>query len=204
MKIKISQKGISIIELLIVLTVTAILVTFALTSFTTSKSNITRQNFARELKVLLERARSDSIKRRATDANSMALVKIDSATSFSVATDLNQNQIIDSSEIKQTNLAGSDVKIVGSSLIFPVTIKFDRRGFMTATNGSGTTVTANFTVCENCTVLTANSKNSNIISVSPTGTVLMLDGGQTPPIFQNPVVTTVGSGSQINSVAVVD
>jgi Tfp pilus assembly protein FimT len=204
MKIKISQKGISIIELLIVLTVTAILVTFALTSFTTSKSNITRQNFARELKVSLERARSDSIKRRATDANSMALVKIDSATSFSVATDLNQNQIIDSSEIKQTNLAGSGVKIVGSSLVFPVTIKFDRRGFMTATNGSGTDITVNLTVCESCTASTANSKNSNIISVSPTGTVLMLDGGKTPPVFQNPVVTTVSSGSQINPVVVVD
>ncbi len=203
MQIKISQQGISIIELLVVLTVTVILVTLALFSFTNSKSNFSRQNFARELKVSLERARSDSIKRRATDDNKKAFVKIDNATSFSVSTDLNQNQVIDSSEIKQTNLSGSNVKIVGNSLLFPVTIKFDRRGFMTATDAAGMNITPNFTICENCTITSANSKNSNVVSVSPTGTVLMLDGGQTPPVFQNPTVTTVGSGSQINPSIVV-
>jgi len=198
-----SQSGQSIIELIIVLLVLAIIVVFALAPFKNSKTSFRRQNFAREMKVSLERARSDSRKRRAAAENSMARVTINSATSFSLSTDLNQNQIIESSEIKQVNLADSGVKIVGDNLIFPIIVKFDRRGFMTATNGAGTQITPNFTVCENCTASTATSKNSNIITISPTGTVLMMKGGETPPSFQTPTVSTVNNSSQINSLAVV-
>lgn len=198
-----SQNGKSIVELIIVLLVLAIIVVFALAPFNNSKTSFRRQNFAREMKVSLERARSDSIKRRATAENSMARVTINSATSFSLSTDLNQNQIIESSEIKQVSLADSGVKIVGDNLVFPITVKFDRRGFMTATNGAGTQITPNFTVCENCTASTATSKNSNIVSISPTGTVLMMKGGEIVPTFQTPTVSTVNDGSHINSLAVV-
>jgi len=198
-----SQSGHTIIELIIVLLVLAIIVVFAFAPFKNSKTAFRRQNFAREMKVSLERARSDSIKRRAAAENSMARVTINSAVLFSLSTDLNQNQIIENSEIKQINLAGSGVKIVGDNLIFPITVKFDRRGFMTAINGAGTQIAPNFTICENCTVSTANSKNSNIISISPTGTVVMMHGGETLPTFQIPTVSTVNQSSQINSLAVV-
>jgi prepilin-type N-terminal cleavage/methylation domain-containing protein len=203
MKKDTAQSGFSIIELIIVLLVLAIMVVFALTPFKNSKTVFKRQNFAREMKVSLERARSDSIKRRATAENSMARVTIESAVSFSLSTDLNQNQVIENSEIKHVNLAGSGIKIVGDNLVFPVTVKFDRRGFITATNGGGTEISPNFTVCENCTTATANSKNSSLISISPTGTVVMLKGGEIPPTFESPTVSTVNNGSQINSLAVV-
>src|SRR5687768_13706222 len=101
MKKNSSQSGKSIIELIIVLLVLAIIVVFALGPFKNSKTAFKRQNFARELKVSLERARSDSMKRCATEENSMARVTIESATAFTVSTDLNQNQIIESSEVKQ-------------------------------------------------------------------------------------------------------
>lgn len=199
-----SQSGQSIIELLIVLLILSVVTIFALGSFMNSKPSFSRQNFARELKVSFERARSDSMKRRATTDFTMARVKIESATKFIVATDLNQNQVIEVSEVKQVNLADSNVKIVGSNLIFPITVKFDRRGFMTTTDGGGNTIAPNFTVCENCTTIdTANSKNSNFVSVSPTGTVTLTAGGQTAPVYQNPSTSNVGGSTQINSQAVV-
>jgi prepilin-type N-terminal cleavage/methylation domain-containing protein len=203
MKKRNSQNGYSIIELLIVLVVLSITVTLALSYFKDSKTSFRRQNFARELKVSLERARSDSIKRRAIDDTSMAFVKITSSTSFILSTDLNQNQTLETSENKLSNLAGSSVKIVGSNLIFPITVRFDRRGFMTAINGAANEITPSFTVCENCTASTADLTNSNIISISPTGTVSMSDGGESAPVFQPPTLSTVSSGSQINSTAVV-
>jgi Tfp pilus assembly protein FimT len=204
MKTNSSQSGKSIIELVIVLLVLAIIVVFALAPFKNSKTAFKRLNFARELKVSLERARSDSMKRRATDESAMARVTIDSATSFSLSTDLNQNQIIESSETKLVSLANSGIKIVGDNLVFPITVKFDRRGFIIATNGDGTQITPNFTICENCTAATVYSTSSNIISISPTGTVVLMKGGETAPAFQNPTVSTVSSSSHINSLAVVN
>jgi prepilin-type N-terminal cleavage/methylation domain-containing protein len=198
-----TQNGYSLIELLIVLVVLSITVTLALSTFKDSKTSFRRQNFARELKVSLERARSDSIKRRATDENKMAYVKITSPTSFILSSDLNQNQTLESNEDKTSNMAGSNIKIVGSNLIFPITVRFDRRGFMTATNGAANEITPSFIVCENCLAATADSTNSNIISVSPTGTVSMFNGGQDAPVFQNPNLSIVSGGSQINSTAVV-
>ena len=45
------ESGVSIIEVVIVLAIIAILVTFAVASFRSSGSNLTRQNIAREFKV---------------------------------------------------------------------------------------------------------------------------------------------------------
>src|SRR5215203_5571273 len=71
-----AQSGKSIMELMIVMTVIAILVTFAVGQLGSSKTNLHRQNLAREFKINLERARFDSVKRRATDPSTMANVKI--------------------------------------------------------------------------------------------------------------------------------
>ncbi len=51
-----SQSGVSIIEILIVVAISIILVGFAVAQLTQSKTNLQRQNVARQLKVSLERA----------------------------------------------------------------------------------------------------------------------------------------------------
>lgn len=204
MKKQNSQDGKTIIELLIVLLILAVISTFALSSFDKSKTAFTRQNFAREIKASLEQARADSIKRRAMDSTEMAQVTIDSATGFSLYADLNQNRTIEFSEIKQVRIADGSVKIVGENMVFPVTIKFDRRGFIKATNGAGTEISPQFTVCENCTQATANEKNSNVILISPTGAVFIMKGGDAAAASQNPVLSSVGSDAQINQLAVVN
>jgi hypothetical protein len=186
------------------LTVAAILVTFAVAQFGSSQRNFSRQNIARELKVSLERARFDSVKRRPSQESNMARVTIDSATAFTVSLDLNQNGIIETSEAKQVNFPNTEIKIVGRELAFPITIRFNRFGHIIATNGIGAAIDLpHFRVCENCTNLTANAANSNIITVSPTGTVAMLGGGETYTTVQNPNVSTVSQTADINSLVTV-
>jgi prepilin-type N-terminal cleavage/methylation domain-containing protein len=199
-----SQSGKSLIEMVIVLSVAAILVTFAVAQFGSSRRNFTRQNIARELKVSLERARFDSVKRRPTLESAMARVTIDSATAFSLTLDLNQNGTLETSDTKQVNFPNAEVKIVGRDLVFPITIKFNRFGQTIVTNGIGTTIDIPyFWVCENCTNTTATAANSNIISISPTGTVAMLNGGDVYATVQNPNVSTVGQLTDINPLVTV-
>jgi Tfp pilus assembly protein FimT len=189
-----SQSGASLVEILIVLVITVILATFAIAQLGQSKTNLQRQNVARELKINLERARFDSVKRRAANAADMARVTIDSATSFSVSTDLNQNGTIDASDTRQINFGSGDARIVGIGT-FPVTISFDRRGHIIVTNGS-----PNFTVCNACTTTNpATAQNSNTIWISPTGTVSMTAGGETQPTFAPPAnLTSVTNTANIN------
>jgi prepilin-type N-terminal cleavage/methylation domain-containing protein len=197
---KSSQSGKSIIELLIVLVVAGIITTFAVMQIGNAQNNLQRQNLAREFKVNLERARFDAVKRRAETVAEMATITITSATSYMVKLDLNQDGILSTLEEKTVSFGNrSSVKIVGTNLVFPVTIRFNYLGQVTATNGDNTVFTPTFTFCEgDCTILTANATNANVIAVSPTGTVAMLSGGETIPTYDNPTVTNVGTGSDIN------
>lgn len=200
-----SQSGISLVEILIVLVIAAILTTFAVAQLGQSKTNLQRQNVARELKVSLERARFDSVKRRAADTDKMARVKVN-ASVFDVTTDLNTNGTLETSDTRQINFGGnSDIRIVSDTLSFPVTVKFDWRGQIIATDSSGNFVTPKFIVCNGCTDSTkATPQNANVISISLTGTIVMTAFGASEPTFQNPSVTAVAADSQINPLVEVD
>ena len=193
-----SQSGVSLLEVLVVVAVSAILVTLAVAQIGKSKDNLQRQNIARQLKVYLERARFDSVKRRGTKADDMARVTINSATSFSLVTDLNQNgKTNDSTDIQRVDFSGSDIKFVGIGS-FPVTISFDRRGQVTISGGQ-----SNFILCNSCPATTITSANANIIWISPTGTLAMTAGGESQPTFQNPVVANVNTNSDIREFVLV-
>src|SRR5688572_20847396 len=86
-----SEQGYSLIEIVLVLVIVAIMATFAILALGSSTQNLGRQNVTKEFKVALERARFDSIRRRATVCEDMARVEITSATSFDIITDVNQN-----------------------------------------------------------------------------------------------------------------
>lgn len=194
------QRGISLIEVVIVLVVVTVMVGFAVAQLGSSKENFQRQNLARELKVNLERARFDSVKRRPENDLNMSKVVIDSANQFTVFLDLNQDGVASNAEKRQINFSRLDgVKIDGDDLIFPITIKFDRRGHITV-DGTGTNITPSFTVCDKgCTFETADGSNSNTITISQTGTVTMTGGGETETTFNNPSVTSVNPCEKINS-----
>jgi Predicted solute binding protein len=195
-----SQSGKSIIELVIVMVIAGIVVAMAVMGTSRAQTNMQRQNLAREFKVYLERARFDSVKRRPDDIAQMSRVTITSSTSYNVFTDLNQNGSLDSTDVRNiTLISQNNVRILGTDLVFPVNIRFDRRGQAVATNGNGDRITPIFVFCEgNCSLRNANSSNSNVISISPTGTITMTAGGEPLPNFSEPSISTVAGNANIN------
>jgi len=199
--------GYTVTEILIILVVLGILVTLSVAQFGRSRENLNRQNIAREFKVSLERARFDSVKRHANVCSDMSQVTINSATSFSVSTDMNQNGRLDlpgeTNNISFGNLG--DVTLIGNGITLPVTIRFDERGraFLQADCDPSSTPTASvplFYFCNGaCTVATATSQNANAIFISPTGTVAMMTGDSSVPTFTDPTVTTVATGTGVDN-----
>ncbi len=196
-----SEGGFSLLELLIVLTIAAILTTFSVLIFGTSRENLHRQNVAREFKISLERARFDAVKRRPSTVADMSIVRVLSSTSFSITIDRNQNGVIDDAAETSTFdfSQRGDVRIAGDGFIYPITIAFDRRGQIRVRNGSNQPITPIFYFCNgSCTPQTATSINASIIYVSPTGTVAMMHGGDKVPAFDNPQVTAIASNFAVN------
>jgi prepilin-type N-terminal cleavage/methylation domain-containing protein len=82
-----TQHAFSLIEVVVALVILGILSAFAIIAIGRSRKDLERQNVAKEFKISLERARFDSVKRRASDCNNMSRVEITSATSFTLLTD---------------------------------------------------------------------------------------------------------------------
>lgn len=188
--------GFSLIELLIVVVVVGIIVTFSFLSFGSSAANLGRQNIAREFKVSLERARFDSVKRRATACSNMSSVTINNSTSFSTSIDRDQNGRLELPiETRVVNFANSsNVTIIGNGVTLPVTIRFDERGraFLRSDCDPSSIPTSSVPLlyfCNStCTAATVNSQNANAIFISATGTVAMMTGDATLPTFDPPTV----------------
>lgn len=197
------ESGVSIIEVVIVIVIVIVLVTFAIANFRGAGSNLNRQNIAREFKVSLERARFDSVKRRATVCSDMSGVTIDT-TSFSTRIDMDNDGRLGNHEVRTMQLNGrSDVMIVPNGVALPLTIKFDQRGqaYLNDCDPSSiptATIPLLYFCNGTCTPDTANAQNSNVIFVSPAGTVAMLYGGESMPTFVAPTVTAIPSNENVN------
>jgi prepilin-type N-terminal cleavage/methylation domain-containing protein len=196
------QSGFSLIELLIVIVLVFIVTAFALANFDRSKLQLQRQNVARELKMYLDRARFDAVKRRA-EGSSRSIVTIENNQSFSVTTDLNQDGTLNTATEKRTlNFTGSNAgRFVGIST-FPVNIYFDRHGHAVDANNNLTN--PGFTICnENCAnnqgAVSSNSTNSTLVRISSTGTVVISPGGYAATAPSNPTgLTNVSENANIN------
>lgn len=193
------QEGISLVEVLIVIVIISILAVFSITRLGSAKADFQTRNVARELKVSLERARFDSVKRRPSDITNMSRVVINSPTSFSVTLDLNQNGSLETSDTRTINLSvRGNGKIITNGIVLPLTIAFNRKGHITAVDNAGTSVTPTLVICDNCTSSTVNLSNSFLVSVSPTGTVTMLNNGESLPIHNKPTTNPINTGFKVD------
>jgi prepilin-type N-terminal cleavage/methylation domain-containing protein len=187
------QRGVSLAETLIVVVIIAIVASLALMQFAAPNSQFKRQSVARELKVAFERARFDSVKRHAEGAGP-ATVMVDT-NSYTLTTDLNHDGTFQSSESVVKDLAAQNITIeIAGGLVIspPVTVTFDKRGEATAADSEFAVVPPSFYVCNgSCPQLpqTPTSSNADLVLVTPTGTVNLLGGAATPPVFGAPVVT---------------
>lgn len=193
---KSGQSGVTIVELLVVCVVIGIIAAFAFMQRGTADAQFKRQNVAQSLKSAFERARFDSVKRRAECDAQKAKVFID-ATSFTLTTDSNQDRVLDASDNEVTDFSGQDIVISGNvDFGLPVTVVFNQRGEATLVGAGGAT-NPTFFVC-NVGCGSMPNPNANIIIVTPTGTVNMLAGTAAIPAFGAPGGTVVGTGDEIN------
>ncbi len=195
-----NQKGFSLVELLVVISIIVIISTLAIMRISSPKIQLERQTVARELKVAFERARFDSVKRRALDSDKQAKVVV-TANSFRLRTDINQNGTLETSEERVNTSWNAGVTIRGadgSPIASPITVSFDKRGEITATGGTA------FLVCNGDCSTTRTVSNSNLVIVTTTGTVNILPGGTTALTFAPPSVTTVPSNANIQSMVTIN
>jgi prepilin-type N-terminal cleavage/methylation domain-containing protein len=186
-----NQEGFSLIEIFIVLLIIGIITTFAVITFGSSKVDMQRQAITREFKVYLERARFDSVKRRAQDPD-RATIKLISATQFTAALDLNEDGTIQPSEVRTIDFTQrTNTRIlVTDTFNYPVTVSFDQRGHATAVDATNTAVSPVFTICSNCS---AASPDRSVISISPTGTIAVTRNQADPTTFPTPSISNVNA-----------
>jgi Tfp pilus assembly protein FimT len=178
-----------LVELLVVILVIAIIMSMSVMQYGKSRERFRMQNVARELKVAFERARFDSVKRRPEDSSTFARVAIaggtDEANTYTLTTDLNQNGTFDTGDSVTTNTSPQGILIKpkpGVTMSFPVTVAFNMRGEVVASQADGSAVLPSFIVCyQPCT-----PAESLIVLVTPTGTVNILDGVTGVPNFTAP------------------
>src|SRR5438552_18970634 len=89
------SQGFTMLDLLIAATIASIVISYALTQIVNAQTAALRHRAAQEFSSYLERARSDSIRRHATDPRQMARITILTNHSYSVAVDANGDGVID-------------------------------------------------------------------------------------------------------------
>jgi prepilin-type N-terminal cleavage/methylation domain-containing protein len=183
------QSGVSLVELLVVIVVISIIAAFALMQRGSTDAQLTRQNAARELKTAFERARFDSVKRRADGTVPYATVLVEAAQ-ITLTTDVNQDGDMDGTDLLVTRFP-PNITVTPRSGSLPITVSFDRRGEPDIADPT-------FVVCNGtCNFDNDTAANANVIHVTPTGTVSMLPGGSNPAAFPTPAVQTVPGGTSI-------
>lgn len=201
MRVALREKGSSLVEMMVVLVVIAIVTTLAIIQFSSPKKQFARQNVSRELKTALERARFDSVKRRASVQTAQARVIINS-TSFTLATDRDQNGAIQTADNLVNSFGGQNISITGSGMVFPVTVFYNHRGEVIALDNTGAQVSPVFRIClGDCS--TPNNANSDLLIVTPTGTVNLLSGSSSVPTFASPSVSAIGGGTDVEPLVIV-
>jgi len=192
------QDGTTFVEVMVVLLIISVVAAIAIMNRGSANEQFKRQNVARELKVAFERARFDSVKRRAEGADRAQVVV--NADSFTLITDVNQDgDLLDSVDSATTNFGGQGVSISDDGTNLPVTVTFDKRGEVSHTDDPV------FLVCNGtCAFSNDRSANANIVLVTPTGTVNLLAGGTDLPTFGDPAgFTNISTTTGVNPDVVV-
>lgn len=185
-----SQRGVSLVEVLIVLVVIGVLSSLAVLQLRGARTNFERQRIVREFKNYLERARFDSVKRRAVTNAEMATIVLSGPTAFSASLDFDESGTVSASETRQIDFtARSTTRIlVADTLNYPVTIRFDRRGHATTIDSGNNVVNPVFKICGDCST---NSTDVSFLSISASGTVA--DTRTAPGVLPTPSVTNTNT-----------
>jgi prepilin-type N-terminal cleavage/methylation domain-containing protein len=160
-RVKQTANGFSVTELLLVIAMVSVIAGFAAFSLFRGNHTVDRTNTAVEIARYLQRARVDSIRRRAKDVDQMAQVKVFNRRSYSLAIDADGDNQLDIPLVMNLP-ADKGIEMNGP---FPKTFIFD---------GSGQTVDSlNHPVTPDPVTL-SNSAGASAIKFSETGDVVVV------------------------------
>ena len=189
------QHGVSLIETLVVICIISIVAAIALMQRGSANTQFQRQNVARELKVAFERGRFDSVKRRADTSGVQAKVIVD-VNSYTLTSYVDVSGTMTATDAT-SNFSAQNIVIAGyGGLSLPYTVYYNQRG--EAVDSGGASINPTFLVC-NVSCSSPTISNSNIVLVTPTGTVNLLAGGSSIPSFTAPTITTIPPSNSINN-----
>src|SRR4051812_19981393 len=147
--------GFGTVDFLIVAVIILIVVTYAWTAIMQAQRWQAREGAAQQFAGFLERARSDSMRRRAIDARQMAQVTVLNATFYSVTMDENGDGALDVPRV--VSLQEQQLTIDGP---YPRTFMFDRSGKSVDSFGNAVPATV---------VTLANRSGKSVVKVSEEG-----------------------------------
>ncbi len=160
-----SCRGISILEILIVILMIAVVMGFVLVNLVQSQKAIIRASTATELATLLQKARLDSMRRTAKNMDQMAQVKIFNRRIYSMTLDGDNDGNLDVPLVM--NLPEEkDAEIAGP---FPKTFIFDWLGQTVDEQNHRTQMNP---------VLVRNSSGATAITISETGKPVVVTTAQ--------------------------
>jgi prepilin-type N-terminal cleavage/methylation domain-containing protein len=133
-----AERGASMLEMLIVVMIICIASTWAFLHIVEAQQSAQLAAQTQQLTAYLDKARLDSIRRRATIVNQMARVSIDSATSYSVTLDANGDGQLDAPGVFRLPPGGISFNVAA----FPTVIIFNWRGRIVDADGNQTNSTA--------------------------------------------------------------
>lgn len=151
------ERGVSIVELLIVVVMVAVVTAFAVMQIAGANRTMRLSNSAREFMGYLEKARVDSVRRHAMSNLDMASVTIASANSYTVSIDQNGDGTLDPA---RTITIPTTHGATFANINIPTTIRYNWRG--RPVDGTGNSLNLSF-------VLRDASNNINSINVTGSG-----------------------------------
>ena len=165
-------RGVSVVELLIVVAMVSVLVGFALMQVAGARQDLARENAAVQLAAYLEKARLDSVRRHPTTAAQMAQVTILNANFYSVTIDGNWDGALDAPRVISMP-AGSNLQF---NTPYPRTIYFNWRG--RTVDASGNPATPDF-------VSMTHSYGTSRIDLTPAGQPSLVGAPVSSPVVNS-------------------
>jgi Tfp pilus assembly protein FimT len=186
------ERGISIVEMLIVVLMIAVVTAFAVSQIAGAQRAMRLSNSAREFTSWLEKARLDSIRRHATtpvsagEPDLRASVTIASANSYTITIDQNGDGTLDP---PRTITIPATHGAAFTGVAVPSTIYYNWRG--RPVNNTGTLIELAFTLAD-------GSGNSNPINLKSTGDTSVEANVNTTNVSVTPLSNTANIKSSAN------
>jgi type II secretory pathway pseudopilin PulG len=165
-------RGVSALELLIVIAMISVVTGFALMQVVEARQDITRENAAQQMAAYLEKARLDSVRRHPSVAAEMAQVSILNATFYSVTFDGDGDGTLDAPKVFSMP-AESNLQF---NAPYPRTIYFNWRG--RTVDAAGNPATPDF-------VSLSHSHGSSRIDLTPAGQPSLVGAPVSSPVVNS-------------------